>query len=87
MIHIKVETNKSSSDNMEMYLAKGRDTFQHFAAHISEAGSKREREREKEKENGRRGYLTRLSALRPPPFVIVASFACNRVDISIPMFH
>lgn len=50
MIHIKVETNKSSSDNMEMYLAKGRDTFQRFAAHISQAGRGREREYETERE-------------------------------------
>lgn len=50
MIHIKVETNKSSSDNMEMYLAKGRDTFQRFAAHIYQAGRERERKYETEDE-------------------------------------
>lgn len=48
MIHIKVETNKSSSDNMEM--AKGRDTFQRFAAHIYQAGRERERKYETEDE-------------------------------------
>jgi len=31
--------------------------------------------------------LARLSALMLPPFVIVVRFACNRVDILIPMRH
>lgn len=82
MIHIKVETNKSSSDNMEMYLAKGSDTFQRFAAHISEAGYETKRGRKRERLSDQVKCVKAASVCHCRQFRVQP-----RVDISIPMFH